>query len=226
MKSYSKKPLIVNLFGGPGSGKSTTCAGIFHLLKLKGFNCEMALEYAKDKVWEESYKTLENQIYIFGHQLHRIFRLKDKVDIIITDSPLVLSLFYDKERSVNLKNLVLEEFHKYNNLNILIERNETEKYNSSGRYQSFEEAKDIDFQLRKLLIENDIGLFGFKKGQSEEIVDLILDIIDNRSVHPITNENASLLCELKQSVDIVNLVKKGEIKVQPAKELIVQIVKE
>ena len=29
------KPLIVNLFGGSGAGKSTTRAGVFNLLKLK-----------------------------------------------------------------------------------------------------------------------------------------------------------------------------------------------
>lgn len=41
---------VINLFAGPGSGKSTTCAGVFNKLKLAGINCEMALEYAKDKV--------------------------------------------------------------------------------------------------------------------------------------------------------------------------------
>lgn len=68
---------VINLFAGPGSGKSTTCAGVFSKLKLAGVNCEMALEYAKDKVWEQSFHTLDNQIYIFGKQLHRLWRLKE-----------------------------------------------------------------------------------------------------------------------------------------------------
>ena len=63
----------------------------------------MALEYAKDKVWEESYGVLENQIYIFGKQLHRVWRLIDKVDIIITDAPILMSLIYGSRES--------EEFH-------------------------------------------------------------------------------------------------------------------
>ena len=66
--------LVVNLFGGPGCGKSTVAALLFGKLKQHGVNCEMALEYAKDKVWEESFKTLEDQIYIFGKQLHKIWR--------------------------------------------------------------------------------------------------------------------------------------------------------
>ena len=65
--------IVVNLFAGPGSGKSTTCAGVFAKLKLAGVNCEMALEYAKDKVWEERIKylmirfmSLENSFIVFS----------------------------------------------------------------------------------------------------------------------------------------------------------------
>lgn len=57
------KALIINLIGGPGSGKSTTAAGLFYKLKKLGYNCEMSLEFAKDKV-------MDDQIYIFGKQYH------------------------------------------------------------------------------------------------------------------------------------------------------------
>ena len=43
-----KDTLIINLIGGPGSGKSTTAAGLFYKLKQMGIDCEMALEFAKD----------------------------------------------------------------------------------------------------------------------------------------------------------------------------------
>lgn len=79
--------LIVNFFGGPGTGKSTTTAHVFSLLKWKGYNCEMALEYAKEKVWEGSLDVLDDQIYLFGEQYHRIKILENKVDIISCDSP-------------------------------------------------------------------------------------------------------------------------------------------
>ena len=58
-----KDTLIINLIGGPGSGKSTTAAGLFYKLKQMGIDCEMALEFAKDNVWEESLMTLNDQIY-------------------------------------------------------------------------------------------------------------------------------------------------------------------
>lgn len=164
--------LVVNLFAGPGSGKSTTCAGIFERLKLRGINCEMALEYAKDKVWEESFHTLDNQIYVFGKQLHRIFRLKDKVDVIITDSPLPFSILYDKSKSLNFKRLVLEQFNQFNNLNIFIERDEN--YNPSGRMQTQEEAQKLDNEIKCILKDNHINYTCFKKGETDTIVENIL----------------------------------------------------
>jgi len=42
-------------------------------------------------------------------------------------------------------------------------------------------------------------------------------------VRPITNEKALLLSEIREAVDIVNLVKKGKIQARPAKELLDEI---
>ena len=85
--------LVVNLFGAPGAGKSTGAAYIFSRLKLAGINAELVTEFAKDKVWEESKAVFQNQAYIFGKQYFRISRVQDKVDVVITDSPILLSPF-------------------------------------------------------------------------------------------------------------------------------------
>lgn len=45
-----KNTIIVNLFAGPGAGKSTGAAYIFSKLKLAGIDCEYVSEFAKDKV--------------------------------------------------------------------------------------------------------------------------------------------------------------------------------
>lgn len=146
--------LVVNLCAGPGSGKSTFMSGIFSELKSRGYNCEMAPEYAKEKVWENSLDILSNQLYVFGKQHQTIFRLLGKVSVIITDSPLFLSLYYGNNCSKSFKDLVSEEHNLLNSINIFINR--VKKYNPSGRLQSETEAKNIDNALKDLLDKNNI----------------------------------------------------------------------
>jgi hypothetical protein len=161
-----KKTLLINFYGGPGCGKSTICAGLFYQLKILGYNCEMALEFAKDKVWEESYKVLDDQIYILGKQFHKLYRLKDKVDIIITDSPILLGAYYQKTRSKALEDLILECRREFNNIDIFLER--STDYDPNGRMQTQEEALKIDDGIKLLLQEKFIE---YTSRPKEEAID-------------------------------------------------------
>lgn len=145
-----KKPLVISLIGGPGSGKSTTACGLFYELKKLGFNCELALEFAKDKVYEESFRTMDDQIYIFAKQYHKLWRLRDKVDIIITDSPLPISLFYNKEESEYFDKFVIEQYNKFENILYFIDRDDS-FFQQSGRLHNLEESKNIDTELLSIL---------------------------------------------------------------------------
>ena len=162
----TSKPIVVNLFAGPGTGKSTSCAQIFSELKWQGVNCEMAREFAKDKVWEESFKVLDDQIYIFGKQQHRMKVLIGQVDVIITDSPLLLSIVYDKTENQNFKNLVVDTYRQFENINIFLEREKP--YNPKGRVQDEDKAKGLDVQVKNLLDELNIT-YATIKGNKEEI---------------------------------------------------------
>jgi AAA domain len=148
-----KKTIVVNLFGGPGISKSTTATGVFSLLKMHDVDCEYVSEFAKDLVWEKREKSLKNQIYIFSKQYHRLWRVNGIVDIIVTDSPLLLSVIYANETKAEVfKNMVMDEFNSFNNLNFLLKR--TKKYNPNGRYQTEDEAKKLDKKIEDLLTTN------------------------------------------------------------------------
>ena len=137
----------------------------------------MALEFAKDKVWEESFKTMDDQIYIFGKQFHKIWRLKDKVDVIITDSPLPISIVYDKENSKAFHELIMEQFNKFNNFNFLIERGTD--YQEDGRVQTEEEAKEVDKVVKNVLDENKIDYTTLPiEGAAKHISGLILNVLE------------------------------------------------
>lgn len=175
-----RQTLIVNLFAGPGSGKSTTAAGIFFELKSRGINCEIATEFVKDLVWEQRHKAINNQIYIFAKQHHRITRLIGEVDVVITDSPLLLTLVYDKNKNPELKNLAKLEHDNLWTYNCFIKRNK--EYNPKGRWQTFDEARDLDRSIATMLDQQNVPYqvyFGNNDGK-DRIVNNILKILGHK----------------------------------------------
>lgn len=174
--------LVINLFGSPGTGKSTLSAYIFSKLKLMGVNCELVSEFAKDLVWEENYTALENQLYISGHQSYKLSKLKGKVDVVIVDSPLILGGFYNHDENINedLNKLLLKIFNSYNNMNFFLKR--VKKYNPVGRIQTEEESNEIAKELLDL-IDNfnlDYEIVTGDLSGGDYILDKILKSLNNK----------------------------------------------
>ena len=71
---------VINLFGPPGSRKTTLAAKIFVAMREMGLNTEFVTEYAKDLVFDERFKVLDDQLYILAKQNSRLRRLQGKVD--------------------------------------------------------------------------------------------------------------------------------------------------
>lgn len=170
--------LVINLYGGPGTGKSTIAAGIFSALKLKGINVELVTEYAKDKVWDKHEAILDNQIYIFAKQYHRLHRLRDQVDVVITDSPILLSSIYNKDRTAlgtKLDELVLEAYKSFDNINYFLTR--IREYNPKGRVQTEDEAKEVDIKVKELL--NNLNMiYESQKGSKEGMENIINEVLN------------------------------------------------
>jgi len=146
---------VINLFGGPGTGKSTTAAGTFFNLKLRGCNVELVTEYAKDMVWEDRHNILQDQLYIFAKQARRVERLRDKLGFVVTDSPIILGLLYTPENYYeSFPKFVREVYDSYDNINIFLAR--VKEYNPIGRLQTEDEAKEIDTKIKDFLNLNNI----------------------------------------------------------------------
>lgn len=151
-----KYPKIINLIGQPGAGKSTLAATVFAKLKMLGVNCELVTEFAKDKTWEQNTTALSNQIYVFAKQYYRMDRCCGKVDVLITDSPLIMSPMYNKDMDIDkpLKELVSAINDKYHNLYYYVKR--VKKYNPIGRSQTEDESDEIGMKLKQML--DDYGI--------------------------------------------------------------------
>ena len=149
---------VINLFGPPGSGKSTTAAGVFHKLKCEGRAVELVTEYAKDMVWENRANILDDQLYIFAKQRRRLERLRGKVDYVVTDSPLLLSAVYGKLYTPDalpeeFYQLVDTSFRSYDNLNFFLNR--VKPYSEIGRLQDEQEAFAVEKAMFDYLRDRD-----------------------------------------------------------------------
>lgn len=176
------KTLIVNAFGGPGCGKTTLCWHIASELKKRGILTEYVCEYAKELVYEERFDILndsmQNQKIILKEQSHRLDRLIGKVEVVVTDSPLLLSIIYANDKDQQFINIILDKFNQYNNINLVVKRNLNEKYQSIGRKQSFKESKIKDLEIYKLLDDNNINYIEYER-DSDDIINIIINEIKN-----------------------------------------------
>ena len=145
-----KKPVVINLTGAPGAGKSTGAAKLFYELKTLGINCELVSEFAKDKTWEHNATALNCQEYIFGKQSYRLKRCREEVDVIITDSPLPLTIIYTHDELIKkpLTDLVMAVYNSYDNINFFINR--VKPYNPKGRNQTAEESDALSAEIKDL----------------------------------------------------------------------------
>ena len=174
--------IVVNLFGAPSAGKSTGAAYVFAKLKLLGIDAELSLEFAKEKVWEGDTEILNREGYVFKNQEHRLLRLLNKVDVIVTDAPLLLTLAYrqNKENYSQLDYYINKVFNCYDNLNFLINR--VKKYNPNGRLQTELESNKKRNDIIEVLNHYNVNYEecdGCESGY-DRIVASVINKIDNK----------------------------------------------
>lgn len=191
-----KDTVIVNMLAGPGAGKTQSAWSIAAGLKAKGVIVEYVPEYAKELVWDERFDlcdgSYKNELAIYKEQKHRIDRLIGKVDVIVTDRPLILSNIYiDKDKNTaedfeKYVKMVNQDFSKYNNINYFICR--SKEYVQAGRMQTEDEAKKLDADLLEFLNKNDVSFTMFNIGNIIDIVwDIHAEVVNRKSI--IQNSN-------------------------------------
>lgn len=188
--------LVVNLFGGPGVGKSTTAAWLFSKLKEEKTNCELVREYVKDWAWEERKISPLNQLHFLGEQSYRESLLYGRVDVVITDSPIMLCSFYQQHYTDQdyLLNPALDfmrhanSTHDVSYLNIVLKR--TKPYFAKGRYETEEQAKNIDVELVKWFNKNNITYVNIDPSDKNNLI----ETVSNYSPIKGSDNNKRIFC--------------------------------
>lgn len=152
--------IVCNLFGGPGAGKSTSAAALYAEMKMQGYSVEYVNEYAKQMVYEDKghwlVKAADFQVMLTAQQLHRMWILREHVDYVIMDSPLILPVLYvdpDWTCYNEFTTFIIKLFKSYNNINFFLNR--PARFESGGRVHNEEEAKAVDDRIKTLM--SDIG---------------------------------------------------------------------
>lgn len=169
----------INLFGGPGSGKSTTAAWIFAELKKKGYSIELVSEYVKSWAIAKREVIGFDQVYLMGKQLNYEYRfLANGIKHIITDSPVLLSACYARTYfgdlcvADHMEGIVQEYENRHESLNIFLNR-EGKPYRTEGRYQSEEDAAKMDVIIRDTLDRVKLSYKEFSFYDSTSILEYI-----------------------------------------------------
>lgn len=156
---------IINLFGGPGIGKSSIAAGLTYKLKKQHITCDNPYEFPKLLAWDENHSAIRDQLFVLANQHRGIVKSYGKVDYIILDSPILLSLTYksfykSSEYPATLytdsfDKMVLDIYNQYDNINIVLKRSEG-NHNNNERYQNLEESIELDTVIENSLINNNL----------------------------------------------------------------------
>lgn len=138
---------------------------------------EYVPEYAKELVWDGRQDLLdgsrESQSALVKEQVRRIERLIGKVSVIVTDSPILLGLIYQKESYQDLEQYAFEKYSAMNNFNLFIKRGNEPAYEQAGRIHTEEQSVSLDEKICSFLAKHNIYYGTYNRNQADRIVENI-----------------------------------------------------
>ena len=183
--------VVVNLFGGPGIGKTTTANRLVGQLKMNDIDAVYISEYIKELIYkansdrvssadkEVARKLLDGSLYsqscVFARQKELLDIHVDQVPVIVTDSPLPLNVIYLKDNSEAYNKDVLRCFNdEYLNINIVLQRDPNALFQSEGRIHNKTESVVKDMEIVKFLRINRINFVSFPVNDISSMFDYMI----------------------------------------------------
>ena len=168
------KTLVVNFYAGPGCGKTTAALELTAALKKAGYNVEYVSEYAKELVLEKRLDELQNQQGVTDEQYHRLDRLRGSVDMIVTDSPVLLGLIYGEGKiDAEYSEQIRQYYDSFENFDMLMVRNRSTGYQTEGRLETEQEAIARDAQIETMLKKQGVFFGRYKRDDIAKTVERI-----------------------------------------------------
>jgi hypothetical protein len=148
------KTLLVNIYGAPCSGKSVKMMQLGAVGKLRGVYAEISAEVAKEYVVQHIPITGPVQWTLTREQARRMKCFAGRVDVLITDAPVLIGAFYARyHRYVEKMEPEFDQLDREINaqakhvVNVYIWRNHP--YDTRGRL----ETEEIDEEIARRMWE-------------------------------------------------------------------------
>lgn len=177
--------VVINMLGGSGIGKSTIAAGLYYNMKLKHKKVELVREYVKVLAWQGAKINQFDQVNIFGEQCKLEHTLYNKVDYIVTDSPIILAPVYEyfyhgdsMMEEAAIKFIDKAKKSGIRHLNFLLSRGKD--YDTNGRYQSEEEAKKVDSLTKTFLHKHNMHYCEIDGPETERVKKILEIVLDEK----------------------------------------------
>ena len=169
----------ISLWSGAGAGKSTTACYVYSRLKQQNYKIELVREYIKKWAYEGKVPKSYDQLYIFGKQLNaEDSLLQSGVEHLITDSPLLMQVFYARKYDFPCWQQLIEIGKSFEavqpSLNIFLDRDGLD-YEKEGRYETEPEAKAVDEEMQAYM-DQFVGEYKVLKSKD---LDSIVEYIDS-----------------------------------------------
>ena len=195
-------PLLVNYFAGPSAGKTTAALELTAALKKEGYNVEYVSEFSKELVLENRIDELSNQEFVTDEQYHRLDRLRNSVDIIVTDSPVLLGKVYGEKSISEEYSKQIKDYHNsFENLNLFVARGDT--FQTEGRVHNLEQSKELDNKIITMLRENNVMFDYVQQNDITNTVATINKLFENIEHSKTTQEKQSQQVEqVKQAEQV------------------------
>ncbi len=175
----------LNLYAGPGAGKSKLAHFLADQLGRDGYPVELSAEVIKPDAYRGDWPTpWKNFSAIFAKQLdqERVW-IESGVKHVVTDSPIFLQCFYMATRNakptIGCLHLARAWEEDFPAVNIFLDRSDRIQFEQAGRYQDKKESERIDASLLAFLETEGVECAHFDACDRVGIVQHIRDAIDD-----------------------------------------------
>ncbi len=171
----------INLFGGPGTGKSLLALRLAPDLRCRGFKLELSLEYVKSWVFEGHKVEPLDQFYLFAKQLRQeSLMLRTPGTIVLTDAPLWQCAAYSyRDGPQEITRSLYEAAYYFDGLypplNLLLSR--VFEYDARGRWETPYQAELMDGTIFDCLGDSGLPHVKVDPRFPDDVLSLVLDRI-------------------------------------------------